>query len=538
MADINITGLPDAGAISAADILHISQTAVDYKITIDDMSEEFGKAEIFGLTEDSTPLSSYFLVEAIDSDINNNKKVSLANVGLLFQSVGFFTSASSIALTDVIIFRDGVDTTLSEITVSDLRSTLLDFSSLSALSSLANNDLFVVYDITGTDNKRITTSNLQQQMLDTSTLTVMPSAISTSDDMILYDDSANTAYQVSIATLDARWLAGGGGGGDAVLADTQEFTGTNTFSSASGIKFTRIAVDSTTTLTVDHPTVSFNNTISGVTASFTNVGGTSSQTGASVIKGVYYGSNTVAYSDRTLDIVNSGGFAWVEAKARGIRPSAFVDGYLGDSSTSERWTQIYGKNLDISTSAELPTNTTINTVGLMDGAEINPSILPLGTTSDRGSFLKATIDQLQDGTGANAAIFGELLGTSFKYNNASESIQFKNQNNVNQFLGTIENRGSFMIGGMLVQFGNCFYDSPRSGEFRADIELGSDFTDVYRAFGEDPTVMCTVISSTNVIPNGDAANLSSTASTLKMASSNDGGSTILGFNFIAIGQGA
>ncbi len=541
MADINIANLPDAGALSATDILHISQTSIDYKITIDDMSAEFGKAEIDGLAEDVSPLSSNFLVEAIDSDINNNKKVSLANVGLLFQTDGFFTSAGSIALTDVVIFRDGVDTTLSDVTVSALRSTVLDFTSLGALTTLATDDQFVVYDITGVNNARITTSNLQQQMLDTSTLTTMPASISTSDDMILYDDSANTTYQVSIATLDARWSGGGGGGGDAFLANTQTFTGTNTFSSGSGILTNRLAAASGSVLTISHTTTNFNNTISGTTCSFTNVGINS--TGATV-NGVFRGSNATAYSNRTFDIKGYLGNGWGFADLGGVRPlingndTGGVGTFLG--ANDFRWRNFFASGINVNQSAYIPTSTFINGAPLMNGAKISGGILPNASTSANGTVELATSTETKAGTDSGRAITPASLAGTVTTTNYSLSINAK--------AGTVRVT-VFKIGTYQTIHGTFNFDSDTDGQTDAiavNMSLADMDADDFKDRNSISVGVVGIRNNANVGDSGDAgqswwnrsqAPASGAISSIALDLHNEGGGGYWGgfsFSFVGI----
>ncbi|MCP3921251.1 MAG: hypothetical protein GY714_01570 [Desulfobacterales bacterium] len=519
MADINIANLPDASLpVDGADLLHLSQSSVDKKVTIDDMSAEFGKAEIASLTEDSTPLSSYFLVEAIDSNIDNNKKVSLANVGLLFQTDGFYTDKVAIDITDNIIFRDDTDTTLSEVPLSYVRATVNDFSILTPETILATGDLFNFYDVSVSDNKRITTANLRSEMFDVGALSTI-GTIDTSDYMYISD--SGTLKKVDISTLDSRWEFSGVSG-DVFLANTQTFTGTNSFSASAGIIVNKITAYSGSTVEVGS----------------TNLNGTAATFTSTVSANKYIGGGFFGVLNNTANINSylwGGGVqaftlvgtqtALIPATINSAGGVQATDAWLGDA--SRQWTDGYIQNINVDTSAALPTATTINSVDLMDGGKINSGLIPDASTSSVGGFLLASALQLEDGIGANAGITAALLGGLLEKDSHTKTILSRTYN--------IKAR-SFKIGGLVINFGRYVDSSPKSGgrEVSVDLSLGG-----FRQFSNaNYTVVATPLND----GHGGATrfqeiyNSSRTSGGFSIALSSDG-SPSNGMQFIAIGEG-
>ena len=116
MADINIANLPDSPSpILDGDFLHTSQSAADYKITVLDLADRFNLVDIFGLTQTTTPASGNFLPISTSGVLSGNRRVSLFNMGKLYQANEFFVTVGTPGLTDEILWRDAGSEELEQI---------------------------------------------------------------------------------------------------------------------------------------------------------------------------------------------------------------------------------------------------------------------------------------------------------------------------------------------------------------------------------------------------------------------------------------
>ena len=534
-----ILELPDAPTPDPAHILHIGAGGVDYKITLANLEGEFGKVDIFGMTPDSTPTGADIVATGDGTaTIANNRKVTLDNLSGFMQDPAQFATTATLAAADKLVMRVDSVAGQTEITAQNMKNYVLDFSTgISGDASPHTSDLFAFYDVSLSTNKNMTTSQLRDEMFRSGGLSTVTS-IGGSD--LIYFLDGSTPRMITWDNFTSG--ISGGPGGDVTEAGTNDFTGTNTFSNGFSTNVIN-RFNSQTTLTVNHPTVAFNSTISGTTVSFGTIG---KSAGDSNIRGLFTGSYGIASS--YLDIKNYSGAKHAEVSGiNSLRPK--VDGGADLGSSDKYWDNGYIENLWVKSNAQLPDTVKIGTAASATSIwhstnnQFLSAVIPNGTTSGEGGLRIASEDQANKGLGGTnpgtAAITASVLGSLVKNSVSPVTLNMENDNQVDQgYNATLENYGSIEIGSLVVNWGTVLWDQARNSQFQVYMDLesvGTQGVSIFKKYDGDPAVTGSVLTSTKIASDG-VTNVSSTGSTLRIGAGNSG-DAIKGFTFIAIGKG-
>jgi len=205
MANIKLYELPDAGIVADNDYLHLSQASSDFKITISDLANKFGEVDIYGLTENASPVGADYLPTvdvSVGIDIASNRKVTLDSVSTLFQTSTYFSEQTSVALEDTVVFRQDGNSTQNEVGVDVLRDRINDFSVLTTGTdaTIAESDILNVYGVSTLDNKKFSISNMRAKMFDITNVNTAPS-VASGDFLYFYDISNTSEGKISYTDL-------------------------------------------------------------------------------------------------------------------------------------------------------------------------------------------------------------------------------------------------------------------------------------------------------------------------------------------------
>lgn len=249
MVDINLSALPNALAVTGGDFLHISQSGGDYRITIDDLSDNFGEADIFGLNTLSSPLGTHYLPISTTASIADNKKTTLNDVSDLLQTDAYYANTSYWNEGDSFVtYRAGNNPSgLSQISLATFKAETLRFNTLTSLplASINDADVMAIDDLSAGQTKRVTFSDIRQRALNPTSLAQMSAGEIANNDLFqVWDVSAFQPKKMTYANLFAAI------DGDLDTSDymfksvVQTVTGQKVFSppssSTAGIKVDRV----------------------------------------------------------------------------------------------------------------------------------------------------------------------------------------------------------------------------------------------------------------------------------------------------------
>ena len=461
MAVINIAGLNPAGPLSDADLLHISQAGIDYKITLNDLTDHFGLVDIFGLNEEAGIDGADFIAfidTSVGTGLDANRKVQFNDVASLVQQKQYFTSDNSFDTDDTIVYRKDVGAELRELTISNLRDEFLNFQNFgSKINPLDPLDQFVIYDTVLQQNFHVNRNAMQKSMLDEQAFTANTD-VDVADFFYFFDTSNTEARKITYANLLTRLNTDIVGGGDFLSSTVNDTAaGTITFSNATaGIKVQRIDnITGGVPITIQSDLIVQNN-VDGVIATFNQFGG-GKFTGIG-------GNTTNAY----LDVWDTGGFGvYGIVNALGLLPTqggvnANPNSVLGTA--SHPWAfghidDLTSEDITATTSASLPQNTQVNGSNLMSGANINNGILNVMSNSLFGIARSASATETERRTFDDTkAISPYSLATAFSGSTGSN----KTINSGNPVVVSVNNIGGsggsqlyrswgFELSGMLVR---------------------------------------------------------------------------------------
>lgn len=165
MADIELFEFPDAGALSDGDYLHINQTSADYKVTLGNLASKFGGMGIYDLTSITTVSNPYYLPISTTSGIAGNRKVSAQDFMKYTQEKQHYTTTGTIVGADTVVFRPSGSPLLKEATVSTIKGSVLNTTTLTPLTTPDATDLYNIYDVSASEPKRITQNNLKSSIV-------------------------------------------------------------------------------------------------------------------------------------------------------------------------------------------------------------------------------------------------------------------------------------------------------------------------------------------------------------------------------------
>ncbi len=457
MADINIVGLNDAGPISTADLLHISQGGVDYKVTIANLSSEFGKADVWGQIQDGNPAGNDVVLTSSSSDINDNRKVDLSDIIELSQTPTYYPTVATIGLADEVVFRVDSDAGLSETSMQAMRDTVINLEDGFAniiTTGWANTDRLLVRDVSANEDKFTTLGGLRGELFDKTNF----STITDNNNVDwVYVIEGSTPRKISYANFIDNINSGAG---DVFLAGTQTFTGLKKFQAG-------LQSNSITPLTGTVVAFGSGNEITVGNVSATTVSATTAFTGAP-----FRGSEGT--NSKYLDVQNDGTGLVTVNRTGAIIPADSATGtkiYATLGVDGMEWAKGYFDDVVVKDDLFLTNN-------LYKGGSSTAHAIFDGSDKIKETFLpdilkKGTNEEFQMGVGVNAFI-GNQLSAAFKHgtgdggNNNLRSLYY--QDPINSWTGIhgsksgqMKRHGSFKIGGMVVNFGEIYIKNNTGG---------------------------------------------------------------------------
>lgn len=459
MADINIANLPDSPLpILDGDFIHTSQSGTDFKIVMTDLADRFNLVDIFGLTQSTTPASGNFVPISTSGTIDGNRRVSLFNMGKLYQANEFFVSSGSIVLTDETLWRDGGIETLEQTTFQEVRDLTLNMNvGFSGHPVPLTTDRYMVFDSVATQAKFITGISLQGEMTDPSNFSALPSAPVAADAFIIREDSTNLSRSITFSSLESA-IAGSVDTSNFVTLTTNQtnISGTKTFTSATGIKTDKI-VEATSNVGV---------TIEGVRCENNSIEAVVNVEATGFVSGKFIGSGGSTVS-RFIEIDSSN----IIIKTTGtMRPD--ITGVTSLGNSSFKWENGFfddfnTTNIDVVTRADLPLNGTfIGSTNLIDSGVIRKSLLPIAGGDVVGIVLFANSDEAKAGTSSTRGLTPSNLFDIV----ISDQI-FITASNGKQMDGTVRGfnfEDFFYISGQLT-----FSDDSGAEPFSVDIDISA-----------------------------------------------------------------
>lgn len=475
MADIQLHQFPDAGVISTSDFLYLSQSSADKKVTIGDLASNFGEVDIYGMVS-TTPLGTQYLPVSTTVDVAGNRKVTLDNVGILFQEDQYFSDNTNFPSTSKVIYRDGDDADgLSEMVALDFQKEMLNLPNLVNLGTGTNDsDMFSVYDVSASEAKRITGSDLRNFTLDPANLpSLLNTTLDNADLFQVYDDSESTAKKITYQELFTKVSSDMDLSGyvnlttDQTVGGVKTFTSTANFSGTQGLKVDKIAEYTANAGVTIESTLLKDNT---VTASklhgslqpqsiYQSLMRTAYSPNWGIYESVYNAANGTGLQNTSGDFLEVYGDNPLAGLTKGgIVPEQHQTYTLG---TKDReWGSVYSRysylnSIYCSVRAQLPTGTYINNVALMDGSTIAPNILPTATESARGAIEVASGNNIQGKTSKDAL-------TPWSINEARFDLVSRGvakDRSGNSVTNTLVYAGSVKFGGLIINYGYIEFNS-------------------------------------------------------------------------------
>jgi len=236
MADINIANLPDSPLpILDGDFIHTSQVGTDYKIVMTDLADRFNLVDIFSMVQTTTPTSGNFVPISTSGTLDGNRRVSLFNMGKLYQANEFFVTSGTIDITDEIMWREAGADELQQTTFTNVQDLITDWPSLTNSTTGATDDTLGIFDDSTSEIRRITMGNVRIFSSNPTSFNTITTP-APGDIINVWDISASSGLeqsQITFANLSASITP------DltslVTITTDQTISGTKTFSSASGI---------------------------------------------------------------------------------------------------------------------------------------------------------------------------------------------------------------------------------------------------------------------------------------------------------------
>lgn len=451
MSDKNITALPSAGALTDADIFHVSQSFEDKKVTLSAMESKFSKVDIYGLTETLSPTTAMFVAVGVDGTIANNKKVSLEKLGQVVQDESLFAIDEDIDSDDGVPFRKDGSNTLSQCTVSALSNrvmTLPDLANSLTPTTIVDTDYGVIYDTSASEPKKINFSDLRQSVFKNASLSSLTTP-DNDDTLYVYDTSATSVKKITYSNL-FNYISSNLPFDDR-LSSTSSDIANGLIDFQAGIKTNTIVPSSGTDVTLTGK-LTVNDEVVSTTGSFDNVYGR--------VFGRYGGISNY------IDSVSSVNKFVIHS----LELSPTTDNTTSLGTSSSKYKDIYTHSLStesiISTSvAYLPYDTRIRNSGdtsdiaLMNvGDTINPNLLPPATDSTQGTVELSTLLELQENSisALSQVITSGLLAQCIKLPNTTPYAQtvITGATTADSYVGSV------LVGGLLINFGRVVCTHP------------------------------------------------------------------------------
>ena len=398
MPDINIANLPTLNTPATpedTDVLHISRSTTDFQASILEFKKVFDLVDIAGLDQTTAHETGDFL--AIDTNGQpfgaGNKKVSLFNMGKLYQHTDFFVSAGTPILTDKLVWRDGASEELEETSITSIQTLTTDWPALSTSVTGTGSDTLGIFS---SGIEKISLTDLRKFSLDPTTFNAVTTPAD-GDLFNIFDISAGVGFKPSSIRFDVLKSAIAQDVSDFVDKTTnQEIGGTKTFTSP--INTDEIVEDTTDAgVTIDGVLIKDNNVTAGAAGIVT----------ATTLKGKFIGSGGDT-TNRYIDI--DGDDVIVKTSfTRSFRPVSNSQTNLGENSIRWRdgyFADVHTTGFDATGIVNLPLDVDFNNIPMFRTGtnKINTTLLQFATEATGNDF-----NSLEDGFIGVASLANSFL---------------------------------------------------------------------------------------------------------------------------------